>query len=154
MAKKATGTKATAWTRFSQYIRVRDCLATTGVPFVGICITCQRKYHISYLQAGHCFGGRKNGHLFHEKFVNAQCTRCNELFHGRSKLYREIMDEQWGKKVVDEWKIEADTVVHDRDMDFKAIATKYREATNKLLEESNSGYYTYQDILDGKSFQV
>ncbi|MCK5613892.1 recombination protein NinG [Candidatus Pacearchaeota archaeon] len=152
MAKKATGTKATAWTAFQHFIRVRDCLATTGFPFVGICITCGRRNHISNLQAGHCFGGRKNGHLFHEKFVNAQCTRCNELFHGQTKKYRAAMDKKYTKTKVDEWKIEADKVIHDRDMDFKAITTEYREKLNTLLAASNTGYYTYEDILAGKSF--
>ena len=146
MAKKASGPKSTAWDRFSQWVRVRDCLKTTGLPFVGVCITCVRRYHISYLQAGHCFAGRKNGHLFHKEFVNAQCTRCNEMFHGQSTKYRKVMDEKYGKDKVDEMKAEADKAIHDRDMDFPAIAKKYQELTNELLGES------YEDMLAGHSW--
>lgn len=72
MAKKLQNkAKADAWSEFSRFIRVRDCLETTGLAFVGVCITCGRRFHIRYLQAGHCLPGRSNAKLFDEKLVHA-----------------------------------------------------------------------------------
>ena len=44
--------KESCWKEFSQMIRVRDCLRTTGCSSWGLCITCGKRYHIKLLQAG------------------------------------------------------------------------------------------------------
>ena len=83
-AKKLTRSKAKekAWKAFSDYIRLRDCLATTGTPDFAICITCNERGDSSWkpyktIQAGHAVGGRGNAVLFHEEIVNGQCSYCN-----------------------------------------------------------------------------
>lgn len=148
MAKKTNSTsKARAWNRFSQWVRVKGCLDTTDYPFVGVCITCRKRYHIRALQAGHMIPGRRNGVLFHEKLTNPQCVICNERYHGRPKKYRERMIEIHGEKQVSQWECEAKKVIHNRDMDYKAIEIKYRKATNKLLIPF--GYGSYEEMLKG-----
>ena len=148
MAKKVVGPKAKAWESFSRWVKVRDCLATTGVPFVGVCITCNCRFHIRVLQAGHCFPGRKNGRLFQKELVHAQCRMCNEGGHGKPKEYREAMDAQYTKVKVDAWEIEGGKVIHDRDMDFEGIEAKYKEKTNALLKGL---YGSYDDMLKGQA---
>jgi hypothetical protein len=65
--------KAKAWKMFSTYIRLRDCLKTTGTLDKGVCITCGKLCDFKELQAGHYIGGRGNSVLFDEKIVNGQC---------------------------------------------------------------------------------
>ena len=147
MAKKISNRdKKKAWDQFAHWVKVRDCIATSGLPFVGVCVTCDVKYHIRYLQAGHCFAGRRNGNLFHEDLVNIQCRRCNEILHGRLKKYRRIMEKKYGIKQVAEWEIEGKKVIRNRDMHFEQIAEKYRQKTNELLLPF--GYTTYESMLN------
>ena len=148
MAKKTNNTSKTrAWNRFSQWIRVKGCIDTTGFPFVGVCITCQKRYHIRALQAVHMKAGRKNAVLFHEKLTNIQCVICNERHHGRLKRYRKIMVEKYGEKQVSQWECEANKVIHNRDMDYSAIEKKYKESTSDLLIPF--GYINYEELLQG-----
>jgi len=84
-AKKLTRSQAkkNAWKAFSDYIRLRDCLATTGTPDYCICITCNERGDSNWkpyktIQAGHAVGGRGNAILFHEEVVNGQCAYCNQ----------------------------------------------------------------------------
>ena len=147
MAKTLTGPAKTAWDAFAQWVKVKGCIETTGFPFVGVCITCDKRFHIRALEAGHCFGGRSNGRLFQEELVNPQCVRCNQIFHGRAKRYRDLMDEKYGIKKVDKWEAEGNKPIHNRDMDWEGIKVKYREATNKLLIPF--GYNNYKELLQG-----
>ena len=151
MAKKISNPaplKKKAWDSFSRWKRVTDCIATTGLPYCGVCITCDRQYHISYLDAGHCFAGRSNAGLFHEKLVNAQCRSCNQIHHGKPTKYRKIMVAKYGKAKVDKWEVEGKKVKHNRDMDFDGIREKYKDKTNELLKPL--GYNNYEEMIRGR----
>ncbi len=80
--------KKNAWTLFSQYIRMRDCLRTTGCSSFGLCITCGKRYHFKLLQAGHFIQGRNNANLFSEEGTHAQCYNCNINLRGNTLEYR------------------------------------------------------------------
>ena len=148
MAKKTKSQAETrAWNRFSQWVRVKGCLETTGFPFVGVCITCGRRFHISYLDAGHMKGGRNNALLFHEDLVKPQCRRDNQLLHGKQKKFRKALVSKFGEDKVSQWEREAKEIIHDRDMKYKAIEKKYTEKTNKLLIPF--GYNNYEELLQG-----
>lgn len=74
--------KDKAWKAFSDYIRHRDCMATTGTFERGLCVTCEvagrpSLFPYAKLQAGHAVAGRGNAVLFHEEIVNIQCMQCN-----------------------------------------------------------------------------
>ena len=129
--------KAKAWTAFSLYIRTRDCLNTTGLPFVGVCITCGKRYHIKALQAGHALPGRGNAKLFDEELVNAQCMFCNMHKHGKTKKYHAKMRKKYGKKRFEEMKIDSKKVIPNRDMHFDEIEQKYKQKLNELIEAVN-----------------
>jgi len=149
MAKKlANKEKAKAWDKFSRFIRIRDCLQTTGLPFVGICVTCGRRFHIRNLQSGHCIPGRSNAKLFDENLTNIQCSYCNEYKHGQRKKYEAVMKKWYGDKEFEQMKIEARKVIQDKDMDFPAIAAKNKEKYEKIMHDY--GYHTWQELLQGK----
>ncbi len=150
MAKKLTGPKKTAWDAFAQWCRVKGCIETTGYPFAGVCITCGKKFHISYLDAGHCFPGHSNGVLFHEELVNIQCKNCNLFDGGHAKKYRKIMDEKYGVEQVDLWKAEGEKPIPDKDMDFEGIKVKYRAKITELLIPFR--YNNYEELKRGSSW--
>lgn len=93
--------KKQTWTIFSQYIRLRDCLKTTGTSDRGKCFTCGREYHFKELQAGHFVAGRGNAVLFDELGVRAQCKRCNIFNHGEPLVYRRELIKELGEDIVD-----------------------------------------------------
>ena len=97
--KRATiaSAKKKLWPLFSQYIRARDCLKTTGCKDWGLCITCGKRYHIKLLQAGHFIPGRHNANLFSEKGVHAQCYNCNINLRGNTLEYRRKIIEMYGE---------------------------------------------------------
>jgi len=96
--KKPTLTqlKNKLWPIFSLWIRMRDCLKTTGCAFFGLCITCGKRYHIKLLQAGHFIPGRHNANLYSEKGTNAQCYNCNINLKGNTLVYRRKIIEMYG----------------------------------------------------------
>ncbi len=135
--------KSEAWDEFSRFIRIRDCLKTTGFAFLGICITCERRFHIRYLQAGHFLPGRSNAILFDEIGTNAQCRYCNEYKHGERKKYEAVMVERHGQEYVDKMKISRKKVV--KDMDFEAIKKSYKKTYKAIMREF--GFKTYGELL-------
>ncbi len=88
--------KKKAWIVFSKYIRTRDCLKTTGCASFGLCITCQKRYHIKLLQAGHFIPGRHNANLFSEWGCHAQCYTCNIVLKGNTLEYRRQIIKLYG----------------------------------------------------------
>lgn len=146
MAKSISNpAKKKAWNAFSRMRRVQCCIDTTRCPFVGVCVTCGKKFHIIALQAGHCFPNRSNARLFQEELVNAQCVICNETHHGRTKRYRKRMEEKYGVEQVEKWKVEGKKVIHNRDMNFEGRAKEYRERTNEMLKPF--GYPNYETMM-------
>ena len=89
--------KKKAWVLFSRYIRLRDCLKTTGTTTHGVCITCGKNYPFESLQAGHFIAGRSNAVLFDEHGVFAQCYACNVGLHGNVLEYRRKIIEMYGE---------------------------------------------------------
>ncbi|GAG08831.1 unnamed protein product [marine sediment metagenome] len=144
MAKKLQNkAKAKAWEKFSRFIRVRDCLAATGLPFVGVCITCGRRFHIRYLQAGHCLPGRSNAKLFDEKLVFAQCKYCNEVKHGEKKKYEAKMITKYGKAKFEQMKIDAKKII--KYVDYEQLAKTYNDKYIALMK--SCGFKTWLELL-------
>lgn len=143
MAKAVKGVKARAWAMFSRYIRIRDCIETTGFPFTGCCVTCGDKFHISFLDAGHLFAGRSNAKLFQELSVRAQCQICNQRGHGQPEKFRKVMEKRYSVEEVEAWERDGRQMIQNKDMDFDAIAKKYKEKYLALLRKE--GFRSYED---------
>ena len=102
-----TKAKRKAWIAFSKFVRLRDCLKTTGTVDFGRCYTCGNEYPFKNLQAGHFIPGRRNQYLLNEVQVHSQCYRCNVGLHGNWPVYLEMMNNNYGKKAVEQMLIEA-----------------------------------------------
>lgn len=89
--------KKKVWAAFSEYIRKRDCLETTGCASYGLCITCGKRLHFKLLQAGHFIPGRHNNNLFSEKGTHAQCYNCNINLKGNTLEYRRKIIELYSE---------------------------------------------------------
>lgn len=94
--KTISSLKKKAAILFSRYVRLRDCLKTTGSPEWGECISCDETKHISGLDAGH-FIAKKNSNYFSERGVNAQCRKCNRFLGGNQLSYRRGIIERYGE---------------------------------------------------------
>jgi len=87
---------------FSQYIRLRDCIKTTGTIWKGVCRTCGRTYRFEKLQAGHFIPGRTRAILFDERCVHIQCYRCNRIIKEVWPPYYRFMQKVYGQDVIEE----------------------------------------------------
>jgi len=96
--KSISSEKKKAWALFSPYIRMRDCLKTTGCLSWGLCITCGKRYHFKLLQAGHFISGRHNANLFSEEGTHAQCYNCNINLRGNTLEYRREIIKMYGER--------------------------------------------------------
>lgn len=81
---------------FSMFIRMRDCLETTGTLDEGLCCTCKKRYPLKKLQAGHFIPGRMDSILFEPTCVHAQCYRCNMRRQGEWVRYYRFMQKKYG----------------------------------------------------------
>ena len=95
-----TALKKRLWKIFSIYIRMRDCLETTGTITHGKCCTCGRDYPIGKLQAGHFIPGREDSILFDPTCVHAQCYRCNVQHSGEWVKYFRFMEKKYGGEFI------------------------------------------------------
>lgn len=94
--------KSAVWNVFSKYIRLRDCLNTTGDPEYLLCVTCHERKHLKDAQGGHFIPGRHNGVLFDERNVHGQCMRCNIFLKGNPVKYYRFMLTTYGQSTIDE----------------------------------------------------
>ena len=90
-------TKRKAWSAFSKYIRLRDCLKTTGTLTHGKCITCGKLLSISFCDAGHFVSRRYNSTLFDERNCHVQCRYCNRYLNGNLLEYRRQIINLYGE---------------------------------------------------------
>ena len=121
--------KSTAWNWFSKYIRLRDCLETTGNKDYCKCITCGRIKHVSEIQAGHGIGGRGNGILFDEEVTHGQCVYCNWHLKGNYEMYITVLIEKRGAEWYEQKKIKSKLPCK---IDLKEESKKWRLRYNEL----------------------
>ena len=120
--------KKKTWKVFSEYIRLRDCLETTGREDMGKCCTCGRVYPFKKLQAGRWLPGRHSSVLFDEQNCHAQCYECNIEMKGNPVRYCHFMEEKYGLEVMATLKqidsrpekFKSFELIHMRD-EFKAL---------------------------------
>lgn len=103
MRQSISKLKKKVWIEFSHYIRLRDCLKTTGSPNEGRCYTCGKIYPFKSLQASHFIPGRHPSILFDEDGVHACCYHCNVGLRGNWPEYYKAMVRDYGLEAVDEF---------------------------------------------------
>ena len=138
MKKKVTisSIKKKVWKVFSDYIRLRDCLETTGLPDYGKCITCEKIVPRILLQAGHFIPGRHNANLFSERGVHAQCYNCNLNLRGNTLEYRRRILEMYGAGADEELEREANQIKKFTVPYLEALKEEFKGKI-KLLEAKN-----------------
>ena len=124
--------KKKAWDAFSLWVRIRDCLRTTGCTSWGLCITCSKRYHIKLLQAGHFIVGRHNANLFSEKGTHAQCYNCNINLRGNTLEYRLKIIEMYGEGYDEVLRKEAKEIKKFTVQELEELEKTYREKIKEL----------------------
>lgn len=124
--------KNNAWSVFSQYIRLRDCLFTTGTKTHGKCITCGVVLPFGKLQAGHFISGRHNSYLFSEEGVHAQCRTCNIIKDGNPLVYRRAIIDLYGEGYDEVLEKESREIKKFAPQDLVDIAEYYKKEIEKL----------------------
>ena len=125
--------KQRAWYAFSQFIRTRDCLMTTGTPDRGKCITCEHEFPFKDLQAGHFIPGRHNGNLFSEEGTHAQCRSCNLWCGGKPLEYRRAIIALYGDGYDEVLEQEAREIKKYSVEDLTNLAKEYKIKAEGLL---------------------
>ena len=124
--------KKRIWPLFSRYIRLRDCLRTTGSPLWGECISCGQTFEYHDLDAGHFVPKRANNY-FSEKGVHAQCKKCNRFQGGNQLGYRHALVELYGEEVTNELETENQPIKKFTVKELKELEASLK-AKIKLLE--------------------
>ncbi len=128
--------KKKLWVIFSEYIRKRDGLETTGSTEWALCITCQKRYHYKMLQAGHFIAGRHNAGLFSERGTHAQCYNCNINLKGNTLEYRRQIIKLYGEGVDIELENEAKEIRQFTIPELNEMITYYKQKITELDEQN------------------
>ena len=133
--KSISSLKKKLWPLFSEFIRKRDCLLTTGLKDYGKCITCQKTIPRTLLQAGHFIPGRHNVNLFSERGTHAQCYNCNINLKGNTLIYRRKIVEMYGKGYDEILERENKKILQYKPPQLEAMIEIYK---NKIKELSHT----------------
>jgi len=134
LSRKTSGPKATAWSWFSKYIRLRDSLATTGCSDLCRCVTCGIVYDSSQIDAGHMIPGRTGGILFDESIVFGQCRKCNREGNGERQAFKKIMVDRNGIGWYEMKEKARRSNTKLGDFECKLISDEYRKKYNELKD--------------------
>jgi len=129
---KQPSIKTKAWQAFAKYVKLRDCLATTGTCTMGVCITCGQKWLYSQLEAGHAIGGRTNSILFDEQLVNAQCVDCNRNQYGNYGKYNIWYINKYGLQNWEEKIALSKSIRQYKDYEYLGIVSIYKDKCQEL----------------------
>ena len=131
--KRKTNWKKQAWTHFSRYIRLRDCLRTTGTKERCVCVTCGKTVpYGKELHAGHCVPGRGNSILLHEGAVWGQCAVCNIWKSGNHGQFALYVTDKLGRKYYDDLVILAKQPCPKKNWEWEEEAKKWKEKADMI----------------------
>ena len=127
--------KKKAWKFFSEYIRLRDAIRTTGSSATLVCVTCGKPFPVVGIgcgQAGHFIAGRNNSILYEETNCHGQCYVCNVHKHGNAVEYYVFMEKTYGKEEIERLRALSHQVVPMTAQDHLAIRDKYQKKIEEL----------------------
>jgi len=125
--------KLDVWKVFSLFIRTRDAIKTTKTLDEAICITCDKRYPIKNLHAGHFIPGRHNSILFDERNVHAQCGVCNMWRKGNTVKYFRKMQQMYGDDVINELEKKDTETKQFKQHDLVDLLETYKNKYTDLL---------------------
>ena len=148
LAKKKTLTwwKKKAWEQFSEFIRLRDAILTTGTDLELKCISCTKTYPAfgkGCAQAGHFVAGRSHALLFSETGVFGQCYNCNINLKGNWVDYEAQLLIRFGAEYTEACKSQKYKLIKYRDFDFEEMRDYYKmllETMRDLYARGNIDY--------------
>lgn len=127
--------KEKAWNIFSQYIRLRDAIKTTGTKTHCKCCTCNKIYPafgIGCLQAGHYIPGRRESNLFDEIGCHGQCYNCNHTLKGNWVPYQKFIIEKYGQIENDRLIRQNNIILQRTEQDYLDLIELYKSKYKKL----------------------
>ena len=142
--------KRYAWEAFSHYIRLRDCMRTTGSSDRGECVTCGKTFEFARLHAGHFVSGRNNSILFDPRCVHAQCGGCNTFRGGQQAKYYAYMFDAYGPDTIDELFRQANKTVKFSAGDYKAMRGQFKTWAEEIERGTSIYEYEFVDWLKEK----
>lgn len=122
--------EARAWSWFSRYIRLRDCIRTTGRIDIWKCITCNKLITFKWNDAWHWITIGNKSTKFDERNCHLQCVQDNRFKEGMKAEMYEAIRNLYGQETIDELLEKSREIV--RYQDYAEIAEKYRLLYNNL----------------------
>ena len=136
-----TGRRLYIWkTYVTPYIKLKECVETTGSEDYGKCCTCGKIKRKDEFDVGHFIPGHKNAYLFEEMGLHLQCRFCNRGTKkyggdaGRPHEYTEYMNERYGREVTEEFRKLKWTPKKLTELDLERIKNDYKQKIKELEE--------------------
>jgi len=115
---------------FSKWVRLNE----TDGGKTGRCVTCGRTMDYKDLDAGHFISRNWTALCWDERNVHIQCLRCNRFQGGQIEEYFLWMENEYGRKVVD------DMISHKHDifiLETPWLEGKIKEYQDKIDKLNN-----------------
>lgn len=112
---------------FSKYIRtkyIRDNFVE--------CVTCNRKYPINKIQAGHFMSRKHYSTRWDEENVFPQCYGCNVMQQGQQYLFSKFIDEKFGEGYSDVLLLKSRETVKFADYELDEMIRDYTKRLKDL----------------------
>ena len=112
---------------FSKYIRtkyIRDNFVE--------CVTCNRKYTINKIQAGHFMSRKHYSTRWDEENVFPQCYGCNVMQQGQQYLFSKFIDEKFGEGYSDVLLFKSRETVKFSDYEIEEMIQDYTKRLKDL----------------------
>ena len=120
------------WEVFARYIKLRDCLKTTGTKIRGRCVSCGKPHRIEDLQAGHFITRRAKNILYDERNVNAQCENCNGRLKSNPLHYQDAMIRMYGQTLTQWLRAQEHSNYQWKAYQLQALIIEYRLKVQEL----------------------
>ena len=119
---------------YSHYIRLKECLETTGNPNQGICFTCGTRHDFKNLQCGHYIPRNHNSTRYYEKNTHIQDVRCNIFLRGNLDVYALSLISKYGDGILDELNKMKNTIKNFTKDELLLLIHNYKQKLRKLEE--------------------